>query len=57
MDDLIATGVPIASSCSGELICKKCQVLTQGEACVLSCSLTTKQYIESFGNEIIVNYL
>ncbi|MBP9673989.1 MAG: hypothetical protein KBD63_02755 [Bacteriovoracaceae bacterium] len=42
MDFLVTKNVPVASSCGGRGICKKCQILHQ-EACFLSCSILLKE--------------
>lgn len=45
---------PIASSCSGEGVCKKC-VVNKNQ--ILSCSLTVGEYLKEHGNKISVSYL
>lgn len=45
--------IPIASSCRGEEICKKCIVSNS----VLSCSLTVREYLDKYGADVFVSYL
>lgn len=50
---LHAKGVPIASSCSGENVCRKCNVNND----VISCQYTIEQFIKKYGEQIFVSYL
>lgn len=50
---LTKNGLPIASSCSGKNVCKKCVVNEQ----VLSCSLTVKDFINKHNTNIRISYL
>lgn len=43
--------IPIASSCRGEGVCKKCTL-----AGVLSCQITLEQYIKNYGDSIEIDY-
>lgn len=53
MDYLREKNIPIASSCRGEGVCKKCLISKK----VLSCSLTVKEYLDQHGCDISVSYL
>lgn len=53
LDFLRSHNFPIASSCRGEKICKKCKI--NGE--VLSCALSVAEFLENYGNKIKVDYL
>ncbi len=48
-----ARSIPIASSCSGENVCKKCKI--NGE--IISCTFTVGEFISKYGEEITVDYL
>ena len=51
---LMRMGLPIASSCAGDGVCKKCKV--NGE--VLSCQTTTGAWIREHGDEpVTITYL
>lgn len=51
MKFLIQHSIPIASSCRGEGICKKCQL---GK--VLSCQISLQEYIKNFGDYLEIDY-
>ena len=53
MDLLIENDIPVASSCSGANVCKLCNVNEE----VISCQVTTNQFIKKFGLRVILNYL
>ena len=50
---LTKRGLPISHSCRGEQVCKKCIINSD----LLSCSITTAQYIKTYGNKINIGYL
>lgn len=52
MDFLRNNGVPIASSCSGEGVCKKCVVSDS----ILSCGLTVRDYLNKTDQAVKVSY-
>lgn len=55
MNFLINNGIRIASSCSGEGVCKKCVVNEN----LISCQMTLAEYLNEKNDDtiIIVNYL
>ena len=53
MNFLRERNIPIASSCSGEGVCRKC-VVTKN---ILSCSLTVRDYLKNHGQLVSVSYL
>ena len=53
LDFLRLKSIPIASSCDGEGVCRKCLVSDE----ILSCQFKVKEVIESKKIEITVNYL
>lgn len=55
MNFLIDHGIRIASSCSGEGVCKKCVVNNH----LISCQITLEQYLNQQNNDMIItiNYL
>lgn len=53
MDYLRENNIPIASSCRGEGICKKCVI----SKTILSCSLTVQEQVDKFGRDVSVSYL
>lgn len=59
MTYLQSVGIPIASSCSGDGVCKKCIVTIGQENQILSCQLTLKEYLndKDFDKIITINYL
>lgn len=52
MDFLLKRGYPIASSCSGEGICKKCVV----NEVLVSCQIKLEDFLEQ-NSEIKISYL
>ncbi|EQC44311.1 hypothetical protein [Bacteriovorax sp. Seq25_V] len=50
---LSARSIPIASSCSGENVCKKCKI--NGE--LISCTYTVGEFISKHGEVVTVSYL
>ena len=57
MNTLIHSGFPMASSCNGKGVCKKCIIYNETDTCVLSCQLTYNEYFDNFGNLVKVSYL
>lgn len=59
MTYLQSEGIPIASSCSGDGVCKKCMVTFGQEKQQLSCQITLKEYLNNkdFDKIITINYL
>lgn len=53
MDFLLLNSIPVASSCAGVGICKKCTTASG----LLSCSLALYDYINIFGTSIEFDYL
>ncbi len=54
MDFLRAHGIPVASSCAGDGVCRKCVV--NGE--VLSCQLTVEQFLKDYPSGVVeIGYL
>lgn len=53
MDFLRSNSIPIASSCRGEGICKKCKVNSE----ILSCQLTLAEFLSLHGKNLTVDYL
>ncbi len=53
LDFLLEHDLPIAYSCHGKEICKKCNV--NGD--ILSCSHKVNEFLKKFGNKIEVSYL
>lgn len=49
---LASKDIPIASSCRGQGICRKCIVSDK----VLSCSLSVKDYLEKHGKIVHITY-
>lgn len=45
--------IPIASSCSGSGICKLCNINDN----IISCEITLKDFIKTYGHEIRIKYL
>ena len=43
--------IPVASSCRGEGVCKKCLLKN-----ILSCQISLQEYIEKFGNYLEIDY-
>jgi hypothetical protein len=52
IDFLIKNQIPVASSCSGEGICKKCVINEE----ILSCQITVKEFLLKKIN-VKINYL
>lgn len=50
---LVSKNLPIASSCRFEGVCRKCVVHSN----VLSCQITLREYIETYGILIEIDYL
>ena len=57
MQLLINNNYPISSSCFGEGVCKKCFVLDELDSEVISCQITTLEYVEKHGEKIKITYL
>lgn len=57
MDFLRSHQVPVASSCFGEGVCRKCIVTTKSKSEHLSCLITVGQFLRQYGAEITINYL
>lgn len=59
MTYLQSQDIPIASSCSGDGVCKKCVVNTSSQEKLLSCQISLKDYLneENFDKIITINYL
>ena len=57
MDLLINNGYPVASSCNGEGICKKCFILDKQDVELISCQISTESFYKNHGEEIKVTYL
>lgn len=53
MDFLRKNSIPIASSCAGEGICKKCGVLIE-EQQILSCLITLEQIFEKAPSPVTI---
>lgn len=53
LDFLTQKKLPIASSCSGRAICRKC-ITHDG---LLLCQYKVREYIDKFGNRITIDYL
>lgn len=45
---------PIASSCRGEQVCKKCIINSEE---ILSCEFSVKEYLDEVGDTIYIEYL
>lgn len=56
MDFLRAHGIPVASSCYGEGVCRKCVVFVQDKE-HLSCLLTVKIFLAQHGAILSISYL
>lgn len=52
LDFLRVSGIPIASSCRGEGICRLCVV----NESILSCEVTVQEYLELHGKTIRLSY-
>lgn len=53
LEFLLEKEIPIASSCSGKGVCKRCKV--NGE--YLACNYTVKRFIKEIGNTIEIDYI
>lgn len=53
LDFLTQKKLPIASSCSGRAICRKC--ITQDG--LLLCQYKVSEYISKFGDQVMIDYL
>lgn len=53
MHFLQQNSIPIASSCRGEGVCKKCQVMEN----VLSCQISLENYLNTCGSTVEIDYL
>lgn len=56
MDFLRARGIPVASSCYGEGVCRKCVVFIHDKE-HLSCLLTVKIFLAQYGAILSISYL
>lgn len=57
LDFLMAHKIPVASSCLGEGVCKKCGVMIKGEK-ILTCQLTISDlFLNSASETISFSYL
>tara|TARA_R110000868_G_scaffold127493_3_gene335191 strand:- start:7895 stop:8167 length:273 start_codon:yes stop_codon:yes gene_type:complete len=48
--------IPVASSCYGEGVCRKCSVKV-GETEVLSCMMTIKHFLNNHEPVVLISYL
>lgn len=48
--------VPVASSCYGEGVCRKCTVQS-GVTEFLSCMMTTKQFLDNHEPVVLISYI
>lgn len=49
---LTSRDIPVASSCRGQGVCKKCTVSKE----ILSCSVSVKDYLTKYGNIVEISY-
>jgi Na+-transporting NADH:ubiquinone oxidoreductase subunit NqrF len=54
LDFLKSKNIPIASSCNGEGVCKKCVIQNE----ILTCQISIKEFIVTYPNQAVeVSYL
>lgn len=54
LDFLKSKNIPIASSCNGEGVCKKCMIQNE----ILTCQISIKEFILAYPNQAVeVSYL
>lgn len=56
MEFLRAHRIPVASSCFGEGVCRKC-VVKSGEVEFLSCLITVKTFLLEYDSTVSISYL
>lgn len=56
MEFLRAHKIPVASSCFGEGVCRKC-VVKSGEVEFLSCLITVKTFLLEYDSTVSISYL
>ena len=56
MDFLRSNGIPVASSCLGEGVCRKC-VVNAGNKEILSCLIPLKTFLAQNNPQISISYL